>query len=115
MNVDGAVDLALLVTTVGTTDDAVRLARLLVAERLAACVTRLPAVHSVFRWDGHIEESDETVLFIKTVPERVDATRARLLELHPYELPEILHLPRVNATPAFAAWVRENVGPLEAR
>lgn len=71
--------------------DASRIAEALVRERLAACVNLTP-VHSVYEWKGELQRDAEVTLVIKTTAARAGALRARLLELHPYELPELLSL-----------------------
>ena len=86
---DGAV---IVLTTLAAEADAAALARTLVEERLAACVNVLPEMTSVYRWKGDIEQDRERQLVIKTSGETIEALRARLRELHPYELPEFLVL-----------------------
>jgi periplasmic divalent cation tolerance protein len=82
-----------------------RIAEALVAERLAACVTRMPALMSVYRWNDKVEQETETLLLIKTTNARFDALRARLCELHPYELPEIVAIPVIESLPEYLQWV----------
>ena len=81
------------------------LARVLVDERLAACVNIVPAVRSVYRWEGRLEEDSEVLLVAKTNAERVAALSERVRELHPYDLPETLALPVVGGSPAYLGWV----------
>ncbi len=80
-------------------DRAAELARSLVGEKLAACVNILPSVRSIYRWDGDLCDDEESLLVIKTASERVPALSKRLIELHPYDVPEVIALP-----------VREGVG-----
>jgi periplasmic divalent cation tolerance protein len=100
-------DAAVVLTTLGADADAAALARALVEERLAACVNVLPAMTSIYRWKGSVEQEREQQLLIKTTAGRVEALAARLRELHPYELPEFIVLDAA-ASAAYAAWVREN-------
>ena len=100
-------DAAVVLTTLGADADAAALARALVEERLAACVNVLPAMTSIYRWKGSVEQEREQQLVIKTTAGRVEALAARLRELHPYELPEFIVLDAA-ASAAYAAWVREN-------
>ncbi len=88
-------------------DDAVaaRLARLLVEERLAACVQRLPLTASTYRWQDAIVEEAEVLLLIKTAGDRCDALSAFLQEQHPYELPEIIAMPITAGQPDYLAWL----------
>jgi periplasmic divalent cation tolerance protein len=82
----------IVLSAVGSQPDAQKIARTLVEERLAACVNVVPGVVSTYRWNGVVETENELMLVIKTLAERVDALKARLLQLHPYELPEVVVL-----------------------
>ena len=88
--------------------DASRFAHVLVAERLAACVTTHAPVRSVYRWRGVIEEEQEQLVMIKTTRDRIDALRDRLRQLHPAEVPELVVAPVVDGNPAYLAWVAES-------
>ena len=99
-------------SAVGAQPDAQKIARALVEERLAACVNVVPGVMSVYRWQGAVEQQTELLLVIKTTSERVDALKARILELHPYELPEVVVLPIRGGHGAYLAWIEEQVRPL---
>lgn len=81
------------------------IAEALVKERLAACVNRLPALTSVYLWQGNMESDTETLLLIKTTSARFDALCERLVELHPYELPEIIATPVTQGLPEYLKWV----------
>ncbi len=99
-------DAALVLVTAppGAADD---LARTLVEERLAACVNRV-ACRSTYRWDGAVHDDEEKLLLAKTTAARYDDLRARVDEIHPYDLPAI---ERLEATPtrATADWVADAV------
>jgi periplasmic divalent cation tolerance protein len=82
-----------------------RIATTLVEESLAACVNRLPAVTSTYRWLGKICHDDEHLLLIKTTRERFAAVRDRILCLHPYELPEIIGLDVTAGLDPYLDWV----------
>jgi len=101
------VKLVLVLTTLGADADAAALARTLVEERLAACVNVLPAMTSIYRWKGSVEQDREQQLLIKPAPERVAALEARLRQLHPYELPEFIRL-EGEASAAYSDWVRDS-------
>ncbi len=88
-------------------DSALRLARVLLDEHLAACVNVLAPCQSVYRWQGQIELAQEVPLLIKTVHSRYPALETRLLELHPYDVPEIIALPVVSGLPAYLTWVAD--------
>src|SRR4051812_22775696 len=77
-------------TTLPADGDAEQLARQLVEERLAACVSILPPMRSVYRWKGAVESADERQLLIKTTADQLTALEARVRTLHPYDVPEFL-------------------------
>jgi periplasmic divalent cation tolerance protein len=83
--------------------------RVLVEERLAACVNIIPGVTSVYRWEGEIRTDSEALAVIKTTEDCVQAVRLRVAELHPYEVPEFVALEVVEGSPAYLQWVRESV------
>ena len=99
----------IVLTTFGAQADAAAFARVLVDERLAACVNVLPAMTSVYRWKGATEEEREQQLVIKTTSDRVEALQARFHELHPYELPEFLVLSVSDGSPAYLEWLGASV------
>jgi periplasmic divalent cation tolerance protein len=88
-----------------------RLARALVEERLAACVNVVPGVHSVYRFEGKIHEDPEVLLVVKTRTERAAPLEARVRELHPYDMPEVLRVPLAGGSPPYLEWVREGTRP----
>ena len=101
-----------VLSAIGTQPDAEKVARALVEERLAACVNVVPGVVSVYRWKGIVERENELMLVIKTMAAQLDALKARLLELHPYELPEIVVIPIGGGHAPYLAWLEEQVRPL---
>lgn len=102
----------LCLSTCPDAETAARIARALVEERLAACVNWLPGVNSTYRWQGEIHEDAEVLLLIKTSRERFDALRDRLVELHPYEVPELIAFEIAGGLPAYLEWIaRETATP----
>ncbi len=99
----------LALTTCPDADSAARIARALVEERLAACVSRVPGATSVYRWEGRVEEDTEVLLLIKTTGERLPTLRKRLLALHPYDVPELIALPIEDGLPAYLDWLQQSV------
>ena len=83
----------------------------LVDERLAACVTRIPGVASTYRWNGRVESAAEHLLVIKTTGKRFAAMQARLLALHPYEVPEIIAVPVAAGHAAYLKWIDAETAP----
>ena len=84
-----------------------RIAGTLVAERLAACVGVMQGLRSVYRWHGAVEHADEVQLQIKTRSECLPALTARIGELHPYELPEVIAVEAAGGLAPYLAWVAE--------
>jgi periplasmic divalent cation tolerance protein len=95
----------IVMTTVGSLEEAARMGRVLVEERLVACATMIPAAHSVYRWQGQIESSAETILLLKTESERLAALDLRIHELHSYQTPEFLVLPVDAGSRSYLAWL----------
>ena len=84
--------------------EAERVARVLVDERLAACVSCLP-VQSTYRWQGAIESQGEVLALIKTTAARFEALCARVVALHPYQVPEVIATPIAAGHPPYLAWL----------
>jgi periplasmic divalent cation tolerance protein len=95
----------LILTNVPDEQDAHRIARLLVEQRLAACVNVLPGVRSVYQWQGAVEEAGEITLMIKTTQVRYTELEAVLKAVHPYDVPEIIAIPIVDGLPAYLDWL----------
>jgi periplasmic divalent cation tolerance protein len=95
----------IVLTTCATPDEAALLGRTLVEERLAACATLIPAVHSIYRWQGQVESATETLLLLKTGPAQIPALEARLHALHSYQTPEFLVLPVEAGSRAYLDWL----------
>jgi periplasmic divalent cation tolerance protein len=104
-------DVLLVLNTCPDAACAAFIARTLVSEGLAACVNRVPGVMSTYRWQGAVHDDAEVLLLIKTTAQRLEALRARLLELHPYDVPELIALPIERGHAAYLAWLREAVTP----
>lgn len=98
-----------VVTTVGTEEQANLIARELVARRQVACVNALPGVRSTYRWQGKICTDGEIMLVAKTADTEFDAVAATIRELHNYDLPEILSFPVDRGDEDFLAWIAECV------
>ncbi len=103
-----AEEILLLVSTFPSLDDARRIGRILVEERLAACANLLPATESIYRWQGEIETANEVLALFKTTIGRYPALEARFHELHPYEVPELLAFRPADGLPAYLRWVEAN-------
>ena len=98
-----------VVTTVGEEEQAILIARELVARRHAACVNIVPGVRSVYRWKGKICRDGEYLLVVKTLESEYDAIADTIRELHSYELPEILAFPVHKAERRFLQWLGDSL------
>lgn len=78
---------------------------MLVQEQLAACVNIVGGMQAVYRWHGQMEQTTECLLLIKGRSDQYERIQQRLLDLHPYELPEILAVPVTAGLPAYLAWL----------
>lgn len=81
------------------------MAQQLVEQKLAACANILPAVQSVYQWQGAIEQTNEVTLLIKTVRARYEELEAAIKAMHPYDVPEIIALPIIAGLPAYLDWI----------
>jgi periplasmic divalent cation tolerance protein len=88
-----------------------RLARTVVEEGLCACVNIVPGVRSFFRWEGRVDVADEQLLVAKTTAAAAPRLRARLAELHPYQVPEVLELTVSGGLPSYLQWLTASVTP----
>jgi periplasmic divalent cation tolerance protein len=98
-------DVLVVLVTTPTPERAAEIARALVEERLAACGNVLPAIRSIYRWEGKVQDEAEALLVLKTTRARLEALRARVLALHPYEVPEVIALPVEAGSEAYLAWI----------
>jgi periplasmic divalent cation tolerance protein len=96
---------ALALTTCPDEAVAKRIAEALVTEGLAACVNRVPGVHSTYIWDGRLQDDTEVLLIIKSTESRLGDVEARLKTLHPYELPEWIVLRVDGGSRAYLDWL----------
>lgn len=99
----------LVLTTCPDAATAHRIATTLVERRLAACINILSCLHSVYRWQGRTHDEAEVMLFIKTRHDAYAQLEAALVELHPYELPEVLAVPVQNGLGDYLAWINDTV------
>jgi periplasmic divalent cation tolerance protein len=104
-------EIRLVLTTAPDAAVGDRLARALVEEGLAACVTRLPGASSCYRWKGEVRVDTEEVLLIKTVEGRLAAAEQRVRALHTYEAPEWVVLSVAGGAADYLDWVRAETAP----
>ncbi len=98
---------AVIYSTIGSVDDAKHIAHTLVKEKLVACVNLIPDIHSVYRWEGNIEEDHEVILLAKTSDVHINHVVTRIKQLHSYELPDIIVLPIIGGLEAYLAYIKE--------
>lgn len=102
-------DVLVVLSTFPTMETAEAAARTLVGEELAACVNIVPGARSIYRWNGAIETAGEVLAVAKTTRTGYAALAARLVEVHPYDVPEILALSVADGAAGYLAWVGANV------
>ena len=91
-------------------DEARRIGRSVVDERLAACVNILGECQSIYRWGGKIEEAPEVAAIFKSTRQGAGALADRIAELHSYDVPAVVIWPAEAPLPTYAAWVEDSVG-----
>lgn len=99
-----------ILVTAPNMDEATRLGRVLVEERLAACANLIPGLRSIYRWQDTIHDDAEVLLIIKTTRALLDRLTRRVTELHSYETPEVLALPVVAGSQPYLEWLHGQVG-----
>ncbi|BEV46672.1 divalent-cation tolerance protein CutA [Afipia carboxidovorans] len=102
-------DVCIVMTTVTTPEQAKALAHAVVDARLAACAQTLP-ISSCYRWEGKVVEDGEQMILFKTRTDQFAVLEAALLELHPYDTPEIIRLPVDGVGEKYRAWLMGEVG-----
>jgi periplasmic divalent cation tolerance protein len=103
-------DKIVVLSSCGGEEEASRIAQSLIEIRLAACVTILPKVQSVYRWQGAVERSEEFLLIIKSSRALFEKLRAEIARLHSYDVPEVLALPVVDGAGAYLQWMDQELG-----
>jgi len=103
-------DKIVVFSTASSAEEAEKIARALVNERLAACVNVIPSVRSFYRWQGKIEDSAEFLLVIKSSRELFDQLRISLEKLHSYEVPEVIAVPVVDGARNYLNWMDGELG-----
>ena len=98
-------------TTFANADDAARVIRVLVEERLIACGNLLPGARSIYRWEGAIQDQSEVVVLMKTRKQDWVALMSRLHELHPYDTPELIAVRIASGAPKYMEWLEAALAP----
>jgi len=98
-------DFVVVLVTAGSVEEGGRIGRALVEDRLAACVNLVGPIHSIYRWEGKVEEAAEHLLLVKARAVDLPAVEARVRGLHGYSVPEVLALPVRGGSAAYLAWL----------
>lgn len=89
-------------------ENAELIAKILVTEEFCACVNIIPRIQSIYKWQGKIENDTEFLMLIKTKNELFEAVKARIQNLHPYEVPEIISFDITNSNKEYLDWINQN-------
>lgn len=103
-------NMVLVYITCKDIDEARRIGQGLVRERLAACVNIFPGIESYFVWEGRMEQSNEAVIVVKTVEDKVEAVTRAVRDWHSYSVPAIMAIPVIGGNASFIDWVCGEVG-----
>jgi periplasmic divalent cation tolerance protein len=106
---DNSAEPIVVLMTAANREEASRIAEMLVAARLAACVQILPEIQSVYRWQGEVARESEVMLLAKTTLDRFDELDLAVRQSHSYETPEIIALPVTAISEPYLAWLQEEV------
>jgi periplasmic divalent cation tolerance protein len=107
-------EMLIVTTTFANADDAARVVRTLVEERLIACGNLIPGVRSIYRWEEQVEDQSEVMAVLKTRKQDWTALISRLHELHPYQVPECIAVRIAAGAPAYLAWLEAALEPERA-
>lgn len=88
-------------------EEAAKISRTIVGERLAACVNIIRSVRSIYRWQGRVEDESEVLMIVKTKRTLFERLQGRVKELHSYEVPEIIGLPVIEGSKAYLDWLTQ--------
>lgn len=103
-------DKKIMLTTVGSLEEARKIANALVEARLAACVNIVPRIESVYRWEGKVETAEEWLLMIKTTFLKLGPAEDLVKKLHSYDLPECIAIAIEDGSADYLNWIGESVG-----
>jgi len=104
-------DKVIVFSTCASAEEARRVARTLVEERLAACVNIIGDIVSIYQWQGKVHEGDEVMLVVKSRRDLLPRLQERLASVHSYEVPEAIAIPVVDGLPAYLEWLDRELEP----
>ena len=102
-------NIRIVYVTTDSLDNAKQIAKILVSERLAACVSIINNCTSIYGWQGSVQESYELLLMIKTLDNKIDALEKRIKEIHTYEVPEIIAVKVDSSNEAYLNWMNHTI------
>ena len=103
----GHTDAVIVLTTLATTEDAVKLVKALLDRRLVACGTVMPGARSLYRWEDKLADEEEVVVMLKTRSGAVHGLERAFKELHPYKVPELLAVPVSGGLERYLGWIND--------
>ena len=101
-------DAVIVFVTAGSDEEAVKIGKALVEEKLVACCNLIPRIRSIYWWKGEVCEEEERLLILKTQAALFPAVQSRVRELHSYDVPEIIALPIERGLPDYLTWIAES-------
>ncbi|MFH1874605.1 MAG: divalent-cation tolerance protein CutA [Pseudomonadota bacterium] len=101
-------NLMIVLVTINDKKEAAQLAKKIVGKRLAACVNIIPDLHSIYEWDGGIQDEKELLLIMKTTPQNIAELKEFVEANHPYEVPEFVVLDAADVSENYLRWVQKN-------
>jgi len=101
-----------VIMTASNREEAVKIVRGLLKERLIACANIVGPISSLFWWEGKIDEASEFLVFMKSHENLFEKLSRRIMEIHSYEVPEIIALPIIKGSPPYLDWLRASIQPV---
>jgi periplasmic divalent cation tolerance protein len=98
-----------VLVTAPSAEKAAEIARTLVEEKLAACGSVVPAVRSIYRWQGEVQDETEALLVLKAPRKRLQELSDRVVQLHPYEVPEVIGIPIEGGNERYIDWIVQSM------
>jgi len=98
---------SIIYSTTSDSEEARKIGRILVEEKLVACANILPKIESIYRWQGNIKEDNECVLLAKTTDKNIDKTIQKIKELHSYDVPDIVTIPITHGFKKYLNWIED--------
>ena len=98
---------SIIYSTIGNLEEARKIARVLVKDKIVSCVNIIPKIESIYRWKGNIEEDNECVIIAKTIEKNINKAINKIKELHSYEIPDIVAIPITHGLKDYLDWIED--------